>query len=51
MPVSFPGGQDAHSTYIDSLPLIPCSRFPIPDSLFPTSERSQHSNFRHSHQN
>ncbi|NEO11428.1 MULTISPECIES: hypothetical protein [unclassified Moorena] len=35
LPVSFPGGQDAHSTDIDSLPLIPCSLFPIPCSLFP----------------
>ncbi|NEO17775.1 MULTISPECIES: hypothetical protein [unclassified Moorena] len=32
LPVSFPGGQDAHSTYIDSLPLILCSLFPIPCS-------------------
>ncbi|NEQ11926.1 MAG: hypothetical protein F6K37_40535 [Moorea sp. SIO4E2] len=49
LPVSFPGGQDAHSTDIDSLPLILCSLFP--DPLFRTSERSQFTNFRHSHQN
>ncbi|NEO43116.1 MAG: hypothetical protein F6K55_02945 [Moorea sp. SIO4A3] len=31
LPVSFPSGQDAHSTKL----VIPDSRFPIPDSRFP----------------
>ncbi|WP_158069438.1 hypothetical protein [Moorena bouillonii] len=38
MPVSFPGGQDAHPTHIHPK-IQQCrifSRFPIPDSLLPT---------------